>query len=300
MILDAIAFGLLLPLLAAGVILLAACRMGKGGRAVAATAAIVIGFAVGNHFRPAAEYRFDADRPLALGEFASEVVHAVSGVPEETPHPPARYWLPWAVLFAVVIGSIARAPKVPSVVGHLLRVVVVVFVARLLVQPSLRVEVPWLWAAFAAIVLAEWELLEALVGDGGWLPWGLGFVFLAAGAVLLHAHTARLTDLATFLGGSCFGVALAARWTGADLRGVSPVAAVSLPGLMLIGQRSTYSEVPTASFALVALAPLVLTPLLLLPGRHRRWRVFAGLGLLLVTAGAAVFLAWCAEPLSFD
>ena len=299
MILDAVAFGLLLPLLAAGVVLLAASRMGKGGRAVSSTAALVVGFVVGNHFRPAAEYRFDADRPLALGEFAAEVVHAVSGVSSGTLHAPERYWLPWAVLFAVGVGLLAHAPKVPRIVGHLLRVVVAVLVARLLAQPSLRPDVPWLWAAFAAVVLAEWELLDT-VAEGAWLSWGLGFVFLAAGAVLLHAHTARLTDLATFVAGSCFGVALAVRWTGADVRGIAPVAAVALPGLMLIGQQSTYSEVPTASFALVALAPLVLTPLLLLPERHRRWRVFAGLGLLLATAGAAVFLAWWAEPLSFD
>lgn len=125
-------------------------------------------------------------------------------------------------------------------------------------------------------------------------------VFLAAGAVLLHAHTARMTDLATFVAGGCLGVAVAARWAGADLRGIAPVAAVALPGLLLDGQQSTYSEVPWYSFALVALAPLAPAPLVLLPERYRRWRAFAGLGLLFVTAGAAVFLAWWAEPLSFD
>ena len=300
MIFEAVAFGLVLPLLAAGAILLAASRMGKGGRAVAVAAALVVGFAVGNHFRPAAEYRIDADRPLALGEFASEAVHAASGVPDEAAHPPARYWLPWAVLFALGVASLADAPNVPKIVSHLLRAAVAALVARLLVQPSLRAEVPWLWPAFAAVVLAEWELLDAFAGDGGWPIWGMGFVFLAAGAVLLHAHTARLADLATVAAGSCFGVALASRWATADLRGVSPFAAISLPGLMLIGRESTYSEVPAGGFALVALAPLVLAPLLLVPERHRRWRLLAGLGLLLAASGAAVFLAWRAEPLSFD
>ena len=299
MIFEAVAFGLLLPLLAAGVVLVAVARLGKGGRAVAATVALVAGFAVGNHFRPAAEYRIDADRPLALGDFTSEILHAVSGVPDEKPHPPARYWLPWAALFAGAIGLIARVPKLPSVVGHLLRALTAVLVARLLVGPGLRAEVPWLWATFAAVVLAEWELLDAL-GKDGWLPWGLGLVFLSAGAVLLHAHTARMTDLATFVAGGCLGVAFVARWAGADLRGIAPVAAVALPGLLLDGQQSTYSEVPWYSFALVALAPLALAPLVLVPERYRRWQAFAGLGLLLAAAGVAVLLAWWAEPLSFD
>lgn len=125
-------------------------------------------------------------------------------------------------------------------------------------------------------------------------------MFLAAGAVLLHAHSARLTDLATIVAGSYFGVALAAWWTGAGVRGAAPIAAVSLPGLMLVGQQSTYSEVPVAGFALVALAPLALAPLLLVPSRLRRARTLAGLGLLLATVAAAVFLAAWSEPLSFE
>lgn len=300
MILEAVVYGLLLPLLAAAAVLIAASRLGRGGRAVAVSVALVVGFVVGNHFRPVAKYQIDADRPFAAGEYAVEVVHAVSGVPEETPHPPARYWLPWAVLFAASVGLLARVPKVPTVVGHLMRALACIFVARLLVQPSLRAELPWLWFAFVAIVLAEWELLDAFGKDLLWLPWGMGLVFLAAGAVLLHAHTAMLADLATFVAGSCFGVALAVRWAGTDVRGVVPVAAVALPGLMLDGQRSTYSDVPATAFMLVALAPLALAPLLLLPETWRRWRTLAGLGLMLLVAGGAVFLAWWAEPLSFD
>ena len=300
MIFEAVAFGLLLPLLAAGIVLVAVGRLGKGGRAVATTVALVVGFAVGNHFRPAAEYRIDADRPLAFGELTAEAIYAVSGTHDKTPHPPARYWLPWAALFAGAVGAIAHIPKLPSLVRHLLRALTAIIVASLLVPLSLRAEAPWLWVGFAAVVLAEWELLDALGKVDGWLPWGLGLVFLSAGAVLLHAHTARMTDLATFVAGGCLGVAVAARWSGADLRGVAPIAAVALPGLLLDGQQSTFSEVPWYSFALVALAPLVLIPLVFVPERYRRWRLFAGLGLLLLTAGMAVFLAWWAEPLSFD
>jgi hypothetical protein len=263
---EVLAYALLLPLLAAGAVLAAASRMGKGGRAVGAVAAVVAGFLVGNHFREAAEYRIDSE------------------------HPPARYWLPWAALLAAGVGPVARSSR-------LTRALVAVLVARLLVPPDL----PWLWAAFAAAVLAEWELLDAFgEGSGSWLPLGLGLVFLAAGAVLIHAHSARLTDLATIVAGSTFGLAVAAWWTGADVRSALPIAAVSLPGLMLVGQQSTYSEVPTASFALAGLAPLALALLLVLPQRLRGARTFAGLGLLLAAVGVAVFLAACAEPLSFE
>jgi hypothetical protein len=266
---EVIAYGLLLPLLAAGVVMVAASRMGKGGRAVGAAVAVVAGFLVGNHFQQAVEYRIEWERPHAWD------------------------WLPWAALLAAGVGPMARPLPV---VGRLVRALVAVLVAHLLVP-----DLPWLGAALAAAILAEWELLDRFGEEaGGWLPLGLGVVFLAAGAVLIHAHSARLTDLSVIVAGSYFGVALAARWTGADVRSAVPIAAVSLPGLLLVGQQSTYSEVPVASFALAALAPLVLALPLFVPRRLRRPRTFLGLGLLLAAVGAAVFLAAWAEPLSFD
>ena len=268
-VVEVVAYGLFLPLLAAGIVLAAASRMGLGGRAVGAVAAVVVGFAVGNHYRQAAEYRVEWE------------------------HPPARYWLPWAALLAAGVGSIARPLPV---VGRLARVLVAGLIARLLVP-----DLPWLGVAFAAAVLAEWELLDRFGEEfGGLLPLGLGVVLLAAGAVLIHAHSARLTDLATILAGSFFGVALATWGARAEVRGAVPIAVVSLPGLMLVGQQSTYSEVPATSFALAALAPFALALLLLVPRRFWRARLLLGLGLLFATAGAAVLLAAWAEPLAFE
>ena len=304
LVIEILSFGVFLPLVVAGAVLYAAARLLKRGGPIGAVLAVVAGFLVGNHFRPAAEYRIDSDRPLAVGELASEVYHAVGGgaelSDEPVPHPPARYWLPWAALLASIAGVVARAPRVPLVGGWLMPGLVAVLVARLMVPPSLRLELPWLWPAFAAVVLAGWGLLDGFAEDSsGWVPFGIGMVFAAGGVVLIHAQSARLTDLAIVLSGSWFGLALAAWWTGADVRSAVPVAAVSLPALMLVGQQSTYSDVPLASFALVALAPLGLVPLLL-PALRRRRGAFVGLGLLLLTSMIAVILAVRAESLSFD
>ena len=142
-------------------------------------------------------------------------------------------------------------------------------------------------------------MLDTFAEDSpGWMAFGLGIVCAAGGVVLIHAHSAMLMDLALFMAGSWFGVALAAWWTGADVRSAAPIAAVSLPALMLVGQQSTFSDVPLLSFALVALAPLGLAPLLLPALRRRRGVV--GLVLLLLASGVAVVLADCAESLSFD
>ncbi len=298
LVIETLSLGLLLPFVVAGAGLFTATRILKRGGPIGAVLAVVAGFAVANHFRPALEYRLDSERPLA-----EEIRHAVGGgvdlSEEPAPHPPARYWFPWAALVASTVGVVARVPRVPLVVGWTMRGLVAVLVARIIVPPSLRAESAWLWPAFAAVVSAGWALLDWFGEDSpGWMAFGLGMVFAAGGVVLIHAQSARLTDLALFMAGSWFGVALAAWWTGADVRSAAPIAAVSLPALMLVGQQSTFSDVPLLSFALVALAPLGLAPLLL--PALRRCRGVVGLVLLLLASGVAVVLAVCAEPLSFD
>jgi hypothetical protein len=107
--------------------------------------------------------------------------------------------------------------------------------------------------------------------------------------------------VATILGASLFGIAVAARQQ-ADAGTAAPAVAVLLPGLLLTGQNTTFSEVPLTSFLLVALAPLALLPTLLPP--FRRWE---GIGLrilqltlILAPLVVAVVLAMQAESLEFE
>ena len=308
MILSALFFGVFLPLVTGCVVLLVASRVGSRKGAVGALLAVVAGFLVGNYFREAAPYRIDSERPFALGEWVSEVGYAVSNtLDEENPHPPARYWLPWVAAFAGLVGWMVRAPNVSAAIGWAIRAAVSLFVARLLGPTALRAEHAWLWPVFATAVLWMWGILDALGEDSrGWLPFGIGMVFTAAAIVLIHAHFGKFTDLATVAAGSWFGVALAAWWTRADVRGAIPVAAVMLPGLMLEGQQSTFSEIPASSFVLAALAPLALSPLVialrLSPALWKRTWLVALVGLLLmaVAAGSAVQFALSAESISLE
>ena len=73
-----------------------------------------------------------------------------------------------------------------------------------------------------------------------------------------------------------------------------------LPGLMLVGHQDTFSEVPIASFATIALAPLTLAPLLLPNVRRSHWGLPLSVGLLLAMLALGIGLAMRAESLSFE
>jgi hypothetical protein len=71
---------------------------------------------------------------------------------------------------------------------------------------------------------------------------------------------------------------------------------------MLIGQQSTFSEIPLASFVLIAVSPAILAPLMLIPSeRKKTWAyVIAGWALMLIPTVFAIALAMRAETLSFE
>jgi hypothetical protein len=236
---------------------------------------------------------------------------ALPWLPEGLPWSPGvpRWpWLLWLGLAALAVGVLIRLPQVPILIRWLAMAAAAGFAAWLLVPPDLlpedlRDKAAWPVAAFAAVVFVEWALLEHLCerSPGGGIPLGLALTFFAAATVLIYAHTARLTDVATFLGASLFGIAVAARQQ-ADAGAVAPGVAVLLPGLLLAGQYTTFSEVPLTSFLLVALAPLALLPTLLPP--FRRWegirlRVLQ-ITLILAPLVVAVVLTMRAESLEFE
>jgi hypothetical protein len=221
------------------------------------------------------------------------------------PVPPASSsWnrLPWASLAALWIGRVARLPTLPPATGALLRAGTAILIAWLVLPADLRHDNDWLAPAFAALIFAQWSLLERVAAEapGGSVPFCLAVVFLGAGAVLIHASAARGMDSAAALASALAGVALVAWWWRADAGGAVPASAVMLPGLLLMAQQES-ELVPWYAFLLPALAPLLLVEAL--PTNHwqgTRWRLLrlaVMLLLVLIPIVAAVAIAHAAAPM---
>jgi hypothetical protein len=297
---------LLVPFVVGVVVALVASQCPRcGGRIAGGALAFMTAFLAGNIFRYCVEFGFAADRPFAPAEFVRMAWRAIvtTGAPE-APLLPARYWLPWATVILIVAELAATLPRIKPLAAWPIRALATGVASRLLVPPELHEELPWLWPELCAAVLANWWLVESTRRNSrdGWLPLGFAGLSLAAATVLIHAHTARFTDLATIFAGGWFGIAAVACWRREDAGGTAPISAIALPSLMLVAQQSTFSEVPTASFVLIALAPLALLPLVFVKAERRQgWRyAIVGWLLLLVPAGIAAALAMRAETLSFE
>src|SRR5207302_8324099 len=152
-------------------------------------------------------------------------------VPERT----GWHWLPCVTLGVLLVELAARGPRVPAPAGWLLRALAAGHAAWLLVPAGLRDEKVWAVPAFAAAVFVEWAALELVARKQphGTLPLAAGLACFGAAAVLIHAHVARFTDVATFLSASLVGVAAVAWWRRADVGAALPAMAVVLPGLLL-------------------------------------------------------------------
>ena len=126
--------------------------------------------------------------------------------------------------------------------------------------------------------------------------------FLAAAALLVLSGNAKLAQLAGVVA-ALLGVALVASWFRlAVLEDIMGSLAVLLPGLLLNGRFGSFSEVPLASYLLVAYAPLG-GGLLALPVCKRlspRRRRIVQLGAVLVPAALGVALGWFATASDGD
>jgi hypothetical protein len=245
---------ILLPAMGVSAVLFFLCLRLLGPRAgfIASALAVAAGFATANAIRGSVAFSND-----------NQGLHRL-------------LWMAAAVL---PIGMLARVA--PAWLGEILRAGGAGLAAWVLVpmtseEESLPRWLPW---AFAAVVLASWVVAEQASRRpaGGAGAWSFALAGVAASLVLLHASFARGADLALMLAGAMTGVALVGGLLGGDTGGAVPAGAVLLPGLLFFGNTETFSEVPLASWLLVALSPLALA-LTLMPFLER----FAGARLFLL------------------
>lgn len=202
-------------------------------------------------------------------------------------------WLPTLALLAGTVGPLEGLHRLPPALGWGLRLGVAALAAMLLLPNWLAAEpAGWRWRlGIGAAVFGLWTALDALAvrrPGNGFAPL-LALTAVAGAAVLMCASTAKFAQAAGVLAATLAGTALAVRGEPSPLRGLVPGVAVLLPGLMAEGAMNTFSDVPFASFALVAAAPLMLCA-----GGGRGWRAATAAVLLplAVAVGLAVAATW--------
>ena len=233
---------------------------GSVGLAVATAA----GLAVGNYFRDLLPWKPDG-----------------AGWP----------WLLPAALFTLAIAAILKSLAGYRKTQLALMAVVAVLATVCLVPEDLR-SAPWL-VGFGLLVLGNTFLLDRSMQQKQ-----SGLILLAwaallaggAGTVLIFAHSARFSDTAMMLGATLAGVAVPTWWWQRDTSVLAAPLAVFLPGLLISGYDSTYSEVPAASFALTAAAPLALAclPPFKRLSAWKQWGLQVGLVAIPVIAAVAL------------
>jgi hypothetical protein len=250
---------------------------GKKAAVPASSWAMLIAFGVANYFRHALQWL--PDKPF------------------QAPAPP-WHWLPLMFLLFQHDGMFGATDR-----GWFMwvrRVIVSGLAAWVFVPAAMRAEY-WPLAAFAAVVLLGWVGPEALArqSPGGVVPLGLGFSFLGASFVMAHAHSASFADCLAIPGAALVGIALVSFVTKADPSGAFAGPAMLVPAILLLGQQSTFSEIPWYAFFLAALPPVLIGLVAIRPisrlGGTWRWVLFWAL--CLGPSVAAVVLAVRAETL---
>lgn len=279
--------------------------LGRWAGAVGAALAVAVGFAWANYTFAAASWddtgrlvpwKATPDAPawhhLARAALLLTVVGLVSrwaGLVAARYLPERRWWaanlLVWAprVAAVVVVGLWLGTEKVADLLG----------------SPVLVI---------SAVMLLQWVILDDLARTdrGAEAAAYLSAALFATGTVMLYAHFGKFAELGIALGCAFFVVAVAAGLGKLNASGAVPIGVAFLPGLVFAGRPSLAdNNVPAASFWLVALAPLVLTPFLI-PRLNRQagWLactaravlVLAPLAIAVVLAMQHEKLPWEVEP----
>jgi hypothetical protein len=262
------------------------------GLAAGMTAACPLGALLLAHFSHPPEQTADPTLEQVFNDVPLPLTHRPG---------PAFEWLPWVLLAALLVSAIAHFPGVATAVGWTLRGAVAANAGWLLMPAGLREQYFWSPLVLGAVILAEWAVLEQLPWRG-MMPLAAALAAVAASGLLIYAGSLRFNQAALILAGSLLGIGLAALAMRAPASAASAGVAVMLPGLLLQGGFENTTAVPSASFYLIALAPLVLA-LSLLPAWQRRqkqglWLV--QLVLFLLPLGIAIGLAVQNESLNYD
>lgn len=212
-------------------------------------------------------------------------------------------WVAWSAIVGAFAGLLIRQPPTRVVGQALWAAAAAVLVVRVIPGASLTDPV-WLVPSFVLLagLIAHGMLRLSEVRPGALVPLVMAMSLGAAGAVVIHAHSKSVMDVAV-VGGVCFvGIASVAVFTKADCGAAMPGAALLLVGVLYAGYHETDSLVPKAAFVLPALAPVValVGSIPALERRGPRTRNAAVLVPVLVVLLTAVALAAANETLSFE
>ena len=308
---------LLVPALGAALVVMVAVRYLGGERlaplaaALALTAGIVAALLVADHFeRETFVWKRDQDR-TRFKDLRFTLAQSLEPSPAEStdkdyeppPIQPSHAWLPWLMALAMAVELYARLPHIPVSLGWVSRTLVALLAGRMLTPADVRADMVWSSWLLALVILVEWAVLTYLAREwkDGTIPASLALCCHCAAIVILYAGWASLVDWPLLVFAALLAVAgVAWVWEG-DTGGGLPAVAIFLPGTMLNAQQGTFSNLSWHTFALVAVAPLSLT-LMLIPALQRlegwkRW--LAGIGLPLIPAVSAIVLAAQVETLPF-
>lgn len=169
--------------------------------------------------------------------------------------------LPWAALIALCVGRVAYLADVHHHDGWLLRGAAALGIAWWVIPESNRDEIVWLAPALAAVIWANWMLLELAAASPGSSSVAAVVILslFAAGGVLIHAGIGKFLDVTLVLAAALAGVLVVAFFFRTQIGAVLPALAVVLPTLLLTGQQTTaVTAIHWSVYALPALAPLTL------------------------------------------
>ncbi len=261
-------FGVGLGILAAAVF----ATRSVTARSVAASLAFVGALAIGN-FRAELVPFFAVQYAVERSENQESGLHG--SVPFQW-----EFETGWYSLFSVVVIAVLAEAIIDWRLRHKLRrgfaailaAIVAVLLAVWVTPSDMRTSLPWTVGLLAAVFLLNTLALRhaGQFQYGHCVPLFVAVVWGgSATGVAVLAHSARFADLAMLLSCSIAAVGIMQliarqRWTS-----FFSGPATFVPGLILGAALNTYSEIPVASFVLVAVAPAFLT-LLRLP-RLRNW-----------------------------
>ncbi len=290
---------------------------------MAAGLALVAAILAANSYKNSIDYSPSKERDLNADDWRTALAWSLEPKPldkepepgatpvvPETPPlanaPPARYWLIWLALLAMVVELLVGIPRVPPGLAWPVRALVAVLAGRLLTPQvsdyrSNHPEMPWL---LGLTILLEWLVLTELGRrwKDGTAAAALAGCFALTGLLIVDIHYAKGMDIALFFAAGLAAVALVSWLLPGDTGPALAAAAVVLPGILQTSYQDMTPKVPFTYFIVAGMAPLALTPMLL-PFLSRlrgfaRW--VPGILLPLIPAVVALAMAMEIEPLTLE